>query len=58
MAGTRNGGDPVPGATQVDDTTSTPDLVIAHTNLYWKYHRAPGRTAGTVDTADMDFATT
>ncbi|NUR09881.1 MAG: isochorismatase family protein [Nocardioidaceae bacterium] len=33
----------------------TPDLVIAHTNLYWKYHTAPGRTAGTVDTADVDF---
>lgn len=33
-----------------------PDKVIAHTNLYWKYHRAPGRTAGTVDTADVDFA--
>jgi nicotinamidase-related amidase len=32
-----------------------PDKVIAHTNLYWKYHSAPGRTAGTVDTADVDF---
>jgi nicotinamidase-related amidase len=34
----------------------TPDKVIAHTNLYWQYHRAPGRTAGTVSTADVDFA--
>ena len=34
----------------------TPDLVIAHTNLYWKYHRAPGRTAGTVETAEVDFS--
>jgi nicotinamidase-related amidase len=34
----------------------TPDLVIAHTNLYWKYHSAPGRTAGTVDTAEVDFS--
>lgn len=34
----------------------TPDKVIAHTNLYWKYHSAPGRTAGTVDTAEVDFA--
>ncbi len=34
----------------------TPDKVIAHTNLYWKYHRAPGRTAGTVRTDDVDFA--
>ncbi|MFU8874282.1 isochorismatase family protein [Micromonospora sp. SL4-19] len=33
-----------------------PDKVIAHTNLYWRYHKAPGRTAGTVDTADVDFA--
>jgi hypothetical protein len=24
-----------------------PDLVIAHTNLYWTYQTAPGRTAGT-----------
>jgi len=34
----------------------TPDLVIAHTNLYWKYHTAPGRTAGTVPTDAVDFA--
>ncbi len=33
-----------------------PDKVIAHTNLYWKYHTAPGRSAGTVDTADVEFA--
>jgi nicotinamidase-related amidase len=33
-----------------------PDKVIAHTNLYWRYHRAPGRSAGTVSTADVDFA--
>ncbi|KAA2267091.1 isochorismatase family protein [Solihabitans fulvus] len=42
-----------------DDLSSfgapTPDKVIAHTNLYWRYHRAPGRTAGTVDTAEVDF---
>ena len=35
----------------------SPDLVIAHTNLYWKYQSAPGRTAGTVATADVDFGT-
>jgi nicotinamidase-related amidase len=34
----------------------TPDKVIAHTNLYWQYHKAPGRTAGTVTTDDIDFA--
>jgi hypothetical protein len=29
--------------------------VIAHTNLYWQHHRAPGREAGVVTTADVDF---
>ncbi len=33
-----------------------PAQVIAHTNLYWTYHTAPGRTAGTVATAEADFA--
>jgi nicotinamidase-related amidase len=32
-----------------------PGLVIAHTNLYWTNHRAPGRTAGTVETKNADF---
>jgi nicotinamidase-related amidase len=32
-----------------------PDQVIAHTNLYWTYQTAPGRTAGTVATEDVDF---
>jgi len=32
-----------------------PDQVIAHTNLYWSDQRAPGRTAGTVVTEDIDF---
>jgi nicotinamidase-related amidase len=32
-----------------------PDKVIAHTNLYWSGHRAPGRTAGTLTTAEVDF---
>jgi nicotinamidase-related amidase len=32
-----------------------PDQVIAHTNLYWTYQTAPGRTAGTVATSDVDF---
>lgn len=34
-----------------------PDAVIAHTNLYWTYQSAPGRTAGTVETKDVDFST-
>ena len=33
-----------------------PDQVIAHTNLCWNYQTAPGRTAGTVETKDVDFA--
>jgi len=32
-----------------------PDQVIAHTNLYWTHQTAPGRTAGTVETKDVDF---
>ncbi|MFY1661932.1 isochorismatase family protein [Micromonospora sp. WMMD1274] len=53
-------------ATLVADAHTTEDLsaygapppaqVIAHTNLYWRFQTAPGRTAGTVDAADVDFA--
>jgi nicotinamidase-related amidase len=32
-----------------------PEQVIAHTNLYWANQTAPGRTAGTVATEDVDF---
>ena len=32
-----------------------PDQVIAHTNLYWSNQTAPGRTAGTVATKDVEF---
>jgi nicotinamidase-related amidase len=35
-----------------------PAQVIAHTNLYWTYQTAPGRTAGTVSTKDVDFRPT
>jgi hypothetical protein len=52
-------------ATLVSDAHTTEDLtawgapppeqVIAHTNLYWTSQRAPGRAAGTVTTADVDF---
>jgi nicotinamidase-related amidase len=35
-----------------------PDQVIAHTNLYWSNQAAPGRTAGTVETKDVDFRST
>jgi nicotinamidase-related amidase len=33
----------------------SPDLVIAHTNLYWSWQSAPGRTAGTTPAADVTF---
>jgi nicotinamidase-related amidase len=32
-----------------------PDQVVAHTNLYWSYQSAPGRTAATVETKDVNF---
>ncbi len=32
------------------------DQVIAHTNLYWSFQDAPGRTAGTAETAKVDFS--
>jgi len=54
-------------ATLVSDAHTTGDLsqwgapppgqVIAHTNLYWNHQTAPGRTAGTVETKDVDFGT-
>jgi nicotinamidase-related amidase len=31
----------------------SPDQVIAHTNLYWQYHTAPGREAGVTTAADL-----
>ena len=54
-------------ATLVSDAHTTEDQtqygapppyqVIAHTNLYWTYQAAPGRTAGTVETKNVDFGT-
>jgi nicotinamidase-related amidase len=35
-----------------------PEQVIAHTNLYWTYQTAPGRTAGTAETKEVDFGGT
>ncbi|MCL2418772.1 MAG: cysteine hydrolase [Conexibacteraceae bacterium] len=32
-----------------------PEQVIAHTNLYWSYHEAPGRLGSVVDAADVSF---
>ncbi|HSB87915.1 MAG TPA: isochorismatase family protein, partial [Ilumatobacteraceae bacterium] len=31
------------------------DKVIAHTNMYWTWQAAPGRTASVVATAEVDF---
>ena len=33
-----------------------PDQVIAHTNLYWQYQTAPGRTAAVMQTKDVTFS--
>jgi nicotinamidase-related amidase len=33
-----------------------PDLVIAHTNMYWSEQSAPGRRGGTVEAAKVSFA--
>ena len=53
-------------AVLVSDAHTTEDLsqwgapapadVIAHTNLYWAYHTAPGRTAGVVAAGEVSFA--
>ena len=34
----------------------TPEIVIAHTNLYWQYQTAPGRTAGVTSAKDVTFS--
>ena len=34
------------------------DKVIAHTNMYWTWQAAPGRTAAVVATNDVDFGVT
>jgi len=34
----------------------TPDLVVAHTNLYWQFQTAPGRTALVARTDEVTFA--
>ncbi|NEC85483.1 cysteine hydrolase family protein [Streptomyces sp. SID12501] len=33
----------------------TPAEVISHTNLYWQFQTAPGRTAGTISTSETTF---
>ncbi len=33
-----------------------PAAVIAHTNLYWRFQSAPGRTARVVETEDVSFS--
>ena len=53
-------------ATLVSDAHTTEDRsaygapgpadVVAHTNLYWTYHRAPGRSGGTVTSDSVVFS--
>lgn len=33
-----------------------PEQVIAHTNLYWRFQAAPGRTAGVATAEDVTFS--
>jgi nicotinamidase-related amidase len=40
---------------QSDWGVPPPDKVIAHTNAYWQYQTAPGRTAGVTETKDVTF---
>ncbi|MEG3636227.1 cysteine hydrolase family protein [Micromonospora palythoicola] len=35
-----------------------PEQVVAHTNLYWGFQKAPGRRGGTVETAEVSFGPT
>ncbi len=35
-----------------------PEQVVAHTNLYWGFQKAPGRQGGTVETAEVSFGST
>ncbi|WBB90793.1 cysteine hydrolase family protein [Verrucosispora sp. WMMC514] len=35
-----------------------PEQVVAHTNLYWGFQKAPGRQGGTVETAEVRFGPT
>ncbi|WET77731.1 isochorismatase family protein [Amycolatopsis sp. QT-25] len=44
--------------TTVDKTAwgaPSPEQVIAHTNLYWRYQAAPGRKGGTIKSEDVEF---
>lgn len=49
----------VSDAHTTDDMSSyglpSADKVIAHTNMYWKWQAAPGRTAGVLKSADVEF---
>lgn len=39
------------------DGVSVPaESIITHTNTYWHWHSAPGRSGGTVTAAELDFS--
>jgi nicotinamidase-related amidase len=50
----------VSDAHTTDDQTAwgapPPQAVIAHTNLYWRYQSAPGRTANVAPTEEITFS--
>lgn len=39
-----------------DGTTIPASQIIEYANTYWSWHQAPGRSAGTVAAAEVDFA--
>ena len=50
----------VSDAHTTEDTTEwgapPPDVIIKHTNMYWGFQSAPGRTAKAVTTAEVSFS--
>ena len=50
----------VSDAHTTEDTTEwgapPPDVIIKHTNMYWQFQSAPGRTAKVVTTAEVLFS--
>ena len=50
----------VSDAHTTEDTTEwgapPPDVIIKHTNMYWGFQSAPGRTAAVLPTAEVSFS--
>jgi len=50
----------VSDAHTTEDTTEwgapPPDVIIKHTNMYWQFQSAPGRTASVLPTVEVSFS--